>query len=190
MKNQIIKLKQKGEYLLENVNEFYSDLLGYKPEKTSLQQIPESQWNQFSIAKGYNPNSKGIYLPRNQTAIIPKNNPLSLFHEYFGHGLYCEKSLLGIKLFSLEKKLMEEEKENFQKRKFTLGELNNFRKNNKTFQKIKEFRSRNLKKYELFGLWTEYFLSGEFGLKEEFEKKYNCLEKKDKEIFRYRRGNT
>ena len=75
---------------LETSDQFYQDLLGYKPEQTSLQYVPENQWNEFAQQRGLNPNSSGIYLPRNQTAVIQEENPLSLFHEYFGHGLYCE----------------------------------------------------------------------------------------------------
>ncbi|PIY81441.1 hypothetical protein CO155_01785 [Candidatus Pacearchaeota archaeon CG_4_9_14_3_um_filter_35_19] len=91
--------------LLDFPNQFYQDLLGYKPEQTSLQQIPETQWNEFATQKGLNPNSSGIYLPINQTAVIQGENPLSLFHEYFRHGLYCEQSLQGRKLVDLERKL-------------------------------------------------------------------------------------
>ena len=92
--------------LLDSSNQFYQELLGYKPEQTSLQQIPETQWNEFATQRGLNPNSSGIYLPRNQTAIILEENSLALFHEYFGHGLYCEQSLIGRKLIDLEKKLL------------------------------------------------------------------------------------
>ncbi len=94
-------------------NQFYMDLLGYEPEKTSLQQVPKSRWNEFSQARGLNPNSSGIYLPRNQAAIVQEGNPLVLFHEYFGHGLYCEQNQAGIRLVDLEKKLLDEEIKRF-----------------------------------------------------------------------------
>ena len=103
----------KTRNILETSVSFYQDLLGYVPEQTSLQQIPEAQWNEFATQRGLNPNSSGIYFPRNQTAIIQGKNPLSLFHEYFGHGLYCEQNLTGRKLVDLERKLLEEEKEEF-----------------------------------------------------------------------------
>ncbi|MBU2615933.1 MAG: hypothetical protein KKC19_02410, partial [Nanoarchaeota archaeon] len=78
----------------------------------------------------------GIYLPRNQTAVVQEDNTLSLFHEYFGHGLYCEQSLTGIKLVDLEKSLLDEEKQKFQDKQFTLKELQEFRQGNRTFQKL------------------------------------------------------
>ena len=106
--------------LLDSSNNFYQDLLGYKPEQTSLEKISESQWNEFSKTRGLNPNSSGVYLPRNQKSIIREENPLSLFHEYFGHGLYCEQSLTGRRLVELEKKLLEEEKKEFSKGKYLI----------------------------------------------------------------------
>ena len=105
---------------LEFLNQFYQDLLGYKPEQTYLELIPKNQWNDFIQQRGFNSNSSGIYLPRNQTAVIQEENLLSFFHEYFGHGLYCEQSLQGRKLVDLEKKLFEEEKREFEGKKFTL----------------------------------------------------------------------
>ena len=166
--------------LYSSIVPFYQDLLGYSPEQTSLQQISESQWNKFATQRGLNPNSFGIYLPRNQTAIIKDDNPLSLFHEYFGHGLYCEQSLIGRKLVELEKRLFEKEKQEFQENMFTLEDIQRFRHQSQTFKKLEEFRQINLGKYELFAIWTEYLLSEEHGLRDNFGRKYDFLQDEDK----------
>ena len=171
----------KTRALLDSSNQFYQALLGYKPEQTSLQQIPESYWNEFSTQRGLNPTSSGIYLPRNQNAIIRDENPLSLFHEYFGHGLYCEQNLTGRKLVDLEKRLLGEEKDEFSNSKFSLEDLQKFREKNKTFEELDEFRKQNLLQYETFAIWTEYLLSGEHGLREDFERKYDSLSGQEKE---------
>ncbi len=162
-------------------NQFYQDLLGYKPKQTFLEQVPENKWGEFARQRGLNQNSSGIYLPRNQMAVIQEKNPLSLFHEYFGHGLYCEQSLQGIKLLDLEKNLLEEEKQEFQGRKFSLEDVQKFRATNKTFQKLDELRKQNLTQYEIFAIWTEYLLSGENNLRNEFGKKYDSLLREEKE---------
>ena len=107
---------------------------------------------------------------------------MTLFHEYFGHGLFCEQSLAGRKLVDLEKKLLEEEKREFSLRKFTLEELKEFRNQSWTFQELDEHRRRNLAQYELFAIWTEHLLSGEHGLENEFEKKYDSFGKEDREV--------
>jgi len=167
--------------LLDSSNQFYRDLLGYKPEQTFLKQISETEWNVFAQTRGLNPNSSGIYLPRNQTAVIQEENPLSLFHEYFGHGLYCEQNLTGRKLIDLEKRLLEEEKQEFSNSRFTLEDVQNFRQQNQTFQELETFKQENLGRYELFAIWTEYLLSGEHNLRDEFGRKYDSLVKEDKE---------
>jgi len=171
---------QKIRTLLDASNSFYQDLLSYKPEQTSLEQVPESKWNKFARTKGLNSNSSGIYLPRNQTAVIPGENPLSLFHEYFGHGLYCEQSLIGKRLVDLERKLLKEETEYFDGSQFALEDLQKFRQKNPTFQELDKFRKQNLAQYELFAIWTEFLLSGEHNLRDDFRRKYNSLQREDK----------
>ena len=172
-----------GQNLISQINNYYVDLLGYKPEHTVLLEVQKWQWENFTLQRGLNPYSSGIYLPRNQTAIIQQQDCLSLFHEYFGHGLFCEKSLSGRRLIDLEKKLLEEEKQEFQNRKFTLQEIKKFREETKTFQELEMFKKENLKLYELFAIWTEYLLSGELGLRDKFESKYDSLDKPDKDPF-------
>ncbi|MDO8467847.1 MAG: hypothetical protein Q7S56_02785 [Nanoarchaeota archaeon] len=173
------------ECYLEPSRAIFSDLLGYKPEQTSLQSLNEEQWKMFCQSIGFNQSSFGIFLPRNQTAVIPlhvKKSELSLFHEYFGHGLYCEQSLQGRRLVSLEKELLEQEKQEFLSRKFTLEDVQKFRRTNLIFKELEELRRKNLGAYELFAVWTEYFLSREFGLRDGFERKYEFLEKENKEV--------
>ncbi len=160
---------------LETSNSFYQNLLGYKPEQTQLEQIPENEWNKFVIQRGLNLGSSGIYLPRNQTAFIQEGNLLSLFHEYFGHGLYCEQSLQGRKLVDLERRLLKEEKEFFNENKFIKEDLDNFRKENETFKYLINFKENNLGIYEGFAIFTEYFLSKNFSLENLFEEKYGKL---------------
>ena len=161
--------------LIEVSFQIYSNLLGYSIEQTSLKVLNKNKWENFCNEYHLDFDSKGIYLPRNQTAIIPKNNELSLFHEYFGHGLYCEQSLTGRRLVELEKKLLEEEKEFFDGRNFTKEDLKNFRKENKTFNYLNNFRKENLGIYEEFAVFSEYFLSKKFKLNMLFERKYKKL---------------
>jgi hypothetical protein len=180
MQEQVQTSKIKS--LIDSSNSFYQDLLGYKPEETSLQQIPESQWGKFTQRRRLNLESSGIYFPRNQTTIIKGKNLLSLFHEYFGHGLYCEQSLQGRKLVNLERGLLEEEKQEFSGRKFNLEDLHRFRQQSQTFQELEKSRKQNLGQYELFAIWTEYLLSGQFGLEKDFEMKYVSLSGEDREF--------
>ncbi|MEM4330898.1 MAG: nucleotidyltransferase domain-containing protein [Candidatus Pacearchaeota archaeon] len=183
------------EELKKETDRLYLEILGYFPEKTSLEQIPENKWSKFAMQEGFNKNSFGVYLPRNQIAIVRDKNPLSLFHEYFGHGLYCEQSLVGRKIVDLERILLEEERREFKGKNFSLEDLKKFRERNKTFQELEKFKQENLGRYELFAIWTEYFLSDKFCFLDNFEKKYDFMSKKDREtlesliIFSKRYGN-
>jgi len=181
MMGQQLKPNIETKHLLDSSNSFYQDLLGYKPEQTSLQSIPENQWKSFCESIGQPIDKSGIYLPRNQTAVIREDNPLSLFHEYFGHVLYCEQSLSGRKLVNLERRLLGKEKQEFQNRSFTLEDIQRFRTGNSTFQELDKFRKQNLLQYETFAIWTEYLLSGKNGLRDLFERKYDSLERQEKE---------
>jgi hypothetical protein len=176
---QATKQAPKTEELLENISSFYADYLGYKPKNTDLINVEESGWENFTQQRGLNPESSGVYLPRNQTAVIKDGNPLSLFHEYFGHGLYCEQSLAGRQLVDLERRLLEEERLEFENRKFTLEDLRRFRQQTPTFQELNELRQKDLSLYEGFAVWSEYFLSGKFGHERDFERKYDGLSESD-----------
>jgi len=181
MMGQQLKPNIETKCFLDSSNQFYQNLIGYKPEQTSLHSVPNSEWSNFAQTRGLNSNSSGIYLPRNQTAVIQEQNPLSLFHEYFGHGLYCEQNLTGRKLVELEKKLLEEEKQEFSSVRFTLEDVKRFRQQSQTFQELDGFRQQNLLQYEAFAIWTEYLLSVEHGLKDLFGRKYESLNGQEKE---------
>ncbi len=175
LKKKFSKKLQELDYLLTSSNQFFSDLLGYKPEKTILQILNNKQWNAYFSKIGANTNSLGIYLPRNQTATIyieSKTAPMNLFHEYFGHGFFCEQSLIGKRLVDLEKSLLEEEETEFSGKKFTLRNLYDFRQHNKVFKVLSEFRKENLKVYEGFAVFIEFILSRENNLQKIFEIKY------------------
>ena len=165
-------------------NEYYSNLLGYKPEQTGLK-ILDGQWNSFCERVGLDSNSSGVYLPRNQTAFIRGENPLSLFHEYFGHGLFCERTQTGQKLVALEKDLLKEEEQYFQEREFTLEQLNDFRLSNCAHQRLQDWIREHLKLYEIFAIWTTCNLARVNGMNIndgrvapviDFQKKYGDLE--------------
>jgi len=166
--------------LLQKGDNFYKDLLGFGIEETKLQIPSEDEWSKFTKLRGLDFTSEGIYTPRNQTAIIRGGSNLSLFHEYFGHGLYYEKTLKGRELVDLEKKLLEEEKQEFQNKRFTLEQLQSFRLQNNTFQRIEDKTKQDLPQSELFAIWSEYLLSREYNLQNEFDKKYDNMNILDK----------
>jgi len=58
MKNTKIKI------LTLEVEKFYLDLVGYKPNETLLIELGLSEWNNYTFSRGYASNCSGIYQPR------------------------------------------------------------------------------------------------------------------------------
>ena len=170
--------------LIHSTNQYYQKILGFYPKRTRLQTYSKQGWNNFCKALNFNHNSEGIFLTRNLTAYIlkdSKNLTLNFFHEYFGHGLYCEYSKNGKFLEKLEKRLEKEEKKEFKRKQFSKQELKEFRKENPIFKLLKKERKKSLNLYENFAIWTEKYLSKIFGFEREFDVKYKGLSKEIKE---------
>ena len=154
--------------LLDASNEFYQDLLGYKPETTKLSVVNNREWNSFCQNTGQPINKNGIYIPRSEIAIVRNEIPykeLGLFHEFYGHGLFCERTLLGKKVVGLDKKLMEEEQNYFEENEINQSTHNEFVKNNKTAKKLIDLKNRTETYQELWSIFTEYLLGEEAGVK-------------------------
>jgi len=158
----------KTKYLLDASNEFYQDLLGYKPETTKLSVVNNREWNSFCQNTGQPKEMNGIYIPRSETAIVRNDVPykeLGLFHEFYGHGLFCERTLLGKKLVGLDKKLMEEEKSYFTNNSLTRSSHNEFVNNNETARDLVELKNKTETYQELWSIFTEYLLGEEVGIR-------------------------
>jgi hypothetical protein len=170
--------------LISQINEYYENLLGYSIKETKIKEIEKSQWNSF--CEIYIPCEKkkfgGLYNVRNQTAFIPSESPIALFHEYFGHGLFYEWSLIGKKAIFLENMLLNDEKEKFQEKNFTLKDIKEFREKNKFAQEIDEFQKQNVELIESFAIFSEYFLSKKMKLERLFERRYDSFPIKEKRI--------
>jgi len=167
--------------LVEASNVLYESLLGYKPEKTSLRSV------KIELADCPIQDYR-VRLSRSRIAFIEQENPLSLFHEYFGHGLYCEQSVLGRRMVKLKKNFLKDERYEFDNRDdFRELDLSRFRRQNNHYKELEELGYGDLSGLgnsppsELFAIWTEYFLSEKFGLGERFERKYGSLDREDKE---------
>lgn len=168
--------------LILNASQYYQQLLNIKPKRTKLQILSKKEWQQFCQKINLNYTSEGFFLLRNLTAYLlkeSKNMHLNLFHEYFGHGLFCEYSKQGKFLEKLEKRLEREEKQKFKGKKFSLQEIQEFRKQNPNFILLQKEKKSNL--YEIFAIWTEHYLSELFEMKDKFNKKYKNIPKEVKD---------
>lgn len=170
---------------LDSSNDFYQGLLGYKQEQTKLTVLDCEGWRALCKKQEGNQDASGMFQPRSQIAVINSESevyPLNLFHEYFGHGLFCERTLTGKKLVDLEQKLMQEEKEHFEGIPFSLKELKRFRENNATFKHLQQEREDNLDLYENFAIWTECLLAKHFDINQ-FEMRYDSMPESERSQF-------
>jgi len=168
--------------LINEASQHYQQLLNIKPRRTKLQILPRNEWRDFCERLNLNHKSEGIFLSRSLTSYLLESSeflPLNLFHEYFGHGLFCEYSKKGKFIEKLERRLAKGERRNFKGRQFTLEELLKFREQNPNFKLLQKKRNNPL--YETFAIWTEYYFSDFFNMKDKFEQKYNQMPKELKD---------
>lgn len=154
-----------------------------KPEKSTY--TIHSDWNSFVINTGSHPDSHGVYLPRDLSAHLRESSEflsVNLLHEYFGHGLFCEHTISGQRIVSLEEALAETEKEMLNvselpaQQKFQVDKTNPFfERYKKQREELQQFFSQNVHNYEGFAMWLEHFLSKATDNESLFEKKMDEL---------------
>jgi hypothetical protein len=141
--------------------------LGILPIESSLKVYNLKDWVRFRQRRVSD--DKGLmstFHPRTLTAYILKDNPiymLNLFHEYFGHGSFCEHSNIGKKIVDYDKELGELEKEIFGEE---ITEARVIRKGHRLFNQYSSLRSESqdymMQRYEVyegFAYWFEMHLS-------------------------------
>jgi len=138
--------------LIIQASEILEDKFKIKPEKTKLY-IHEDIYELLNQTR--NPQAQSIFFPRDLSAHVSRGRLEFIFHEYHGHGLYCEQSAYG-------KKMVEDE--------------NNF--NNMSQEEIQqilllhEYQKPN---FEGHALWIEDFLLTKLN-------KFEILENRLKEL--------
>jgi hypothetical protein len=154
-----------------------------KPERSTY--TAHSDWNGFVNTTGSHPGSHGVYLPRDLSAHLQESSEylhVNLLHEYFGHGLFCEHTIPGQRIVSLEQALAETEKEMLNisalqaVQRFQVDERNPyFERYKKQREETEQFFSQNIHNYEGFAMWLEHFLSNATNKEDLFDKKMDEL---------------
>jgi hypothetical protein len=177
-------MREVSQNQIQEISKHYRKLLGVAPRRTKLETIPSEEWKNFCSRNNLDAESGGIFLPRNMAAYVnlgSNTSQLNAFHEYFGHGLFCEYSQDGRLLTKLEGRLMNDEKREFSKRIFSADELQKFRESNPNFSLLQKQRQFNGMLYELFAIWTEHYLSQVLNIDNQFKQKYDSAPKALKE---------
>lgn len=163
---------------MREINLFLAKKFGIRVEKSSLQGYNREEWERFCTEGGLN-DAEGAYMPRDYSAHFLSDSEFamqSVFHEYFGHGLFIEHAEAGKELHNLEEKLMQEEAG------IEKDRLKDFRRNNAAHVQAREFCNKNLALYEGFAMWMEGYLSSLTGSFAMFRKKFEMLSNEQKSL--------
>ena len=160
--------------LLQDASAFIEEEFGLGVDESGLKLYSAENWSHFCEANGFDAGSEGIYVPKSHTAYAKTDSDVllsNIFHEYFGHGLFCEYSSIG-------KTLVEIEQKGGDAHSYLYGEIN------QVTQPLGLMR-RNLGNYEGFALWMEALLCEETGNSEVWERKKERLSQEDTMLFEY-----
>lgn len=141
-------------------------------EKSKIKLYSNKQWSEFCKLNNFEEQYSGLYLPEYYLAYVNKNSKFlipDMFHELYGHGLFCEKSILGKELTNIikEKRLVKD---------FLYSPID-------LSKQIFGFMNYNIKNYEGFAMWLESKISIETGNKKLWEEKKQKLPKENVNVF-------
>lgn len=167
--------------LISDCNALLLDEFGFSIKKSTNTFVSETEWSDLLNNNGLSKTSEGFFLPRFLSSYLNVDSnflPINLFHEFFGHGLFCEHSLIGKKIVSLEQELKIMEAPFNKKNSSVISIPSNSSVSEKYISKRNElknfFHSQN-NNYEGFAMWLEHKLSNEFGFKDKFHMKLDSV---------------
>lgn len=158
--------------ILSEASEFISSEFGLQLEKSQLKPYSPEDWQTFCQANNFDTESGGLYVPNSYSAYVGVDSPAlisNIFHEFFGHGLFCEYSQIGKKLASMSGEDADA---------FLYGVVD---------PRIQPLGlcSRNIGNYEGFALWLESLLCKETGNAAAWELKKERLPEPYLHLFEY-----
>ena len=150
--------------------------MGISPEESTFRLYSNDNWVDFCALRQSNHCTlEGTYLPRTLSAHLKQETTflqLNLFHEYIGHGSFCEHSRIGKRIVRYEQNLAEIEKQILgiselpENVHFTVDQSNpHFNDYIKLRKEFDEFFRQHHNYYEGFAYWLEHHLAGSYGLR-------------------------
>ena len=160
------------DVILSEASEFINSEFGLQLEKSQLKPYSLEDWQTFCQTNNFDPESEGLYVPNSHSAYVRVDSPVlvsNIFHEFFGHGLFCEYSQIGKSLATI-----------------TQGDADAFLYDevNPIIQPL-GLCSRNIGNYEGFALWLESLLCEETGNTAVWELKKDRLPEQYIDLFEY-----
>lgn len=138
------------ESALKDAGLFVSSEFNIQLEKSQLKPYSPDNWNKFCKVNGFEVNSDGLYVPASYSAYVRIDSPVlvsNIFHELYGHGLFCEQSQIGKKLIDIVQNKGNE-------KAFLFDEVN-------PQMQLFGLCKTNIDNYEGFAVWLEALLCRE-----------------------------
>jgi hypothetical protein len=161
------------DFFLDDVSNFVDFKFELYLEKSKLKIYSNKQWNIFCETNNFNNLAGGIYVPRGLTAYVKSNDFFilsSISHEFYGHGLFCEKSYLGKNLFNFIEN--------------GGNEFDYFYYDKENDDQFGFFKKR-IYDYEGFAVWLQGLICKEFNCGSLFEMHLNKINKSYSELYLY-----
>lgn len=136
--------------LLLDASSFVSSEFNLQLQKSQLKPYSSDNWQQFCNINCFDVTSDGLYVPSSYSAYVKSESSFlisNIFHEFFGHGLFCEHSYIG-------KRLVDIIQNNGAEKAFLFDEVN-------PQEQSLGLCKRNIGNYEGFAVWLEALLCEE-----------------------------
>lgn len=151
--------------LLYDANDFVKSEFGLDLSKSVLKYYSTSDWDNFCDLNGFDKTASGLYVPKSYTAYVKPSSFIesNVFHEFYGHGLFCEYSILG-------KEVVKSESKDFL-----------YSKTNPYFG----LTNMNILDYEGFAMWMESILCKETDNEKIWNKKRDIMSNDNVKLLEY-----
>ncbi len=150
--------------LIKEASGFCSSEFNLEIKKSKLKIYSEENWKEFCRVNNFVVGNEGLYVPLSYSAYVNVSSDVlvsNVFHEFFGHGLFCEHSQIGKNLVDIIKNRGNE-------KSFLYDEVN-------TKEQPLGFCKTNIGNYEGFALWLEDLLCKETSNKKIWDLKKSRL---------------
>ncbi|MDP3728006.1 MAG: hypothetical protein Q8R18_00990 [bacterium] len=159
-------------HIIEQAEDFTQREIHCKPEQSKIKIYSQRDWQEFCKKNNFEQESHGLYIPQRKRAYLQTESPFfitNLFHEYFGHGLFYEHSLVGKEL----EKILEN------------GEGGNTFLQQRRSSSAFGLGKTHHEDYEGFALWLEAKLCNELGYQELWERREKTLPEPHRIIYNF-----
>lgn len=156
--------------LKQKVDQFLTDKLGFTPARSTY--VLHQDYELYCRRTKRDHKSESFFVVRSLTSHIRTDSAhreLNLFHEHYGHGLFCEYSLAGIRLWQYEQDLAGLEKQILGMQELPEDVVLTVPADHPVVPEYirlknesERFFLENLNRYEGFAYWMETWLGREF----------------------------